>query len=134
LILGWHNVAEIFISESSDYLTKGTRVDILFNEPNEFLQQKVNDLRNQYGDFEINLKNSDPLKLENLKEVDPFTYDNIIILSQDLNELRADKIDSDTLIILLLLRNIKGEMEGQINTKIITQVLNSENQEIITQT
>ncbi|UKN02422.1 hypothetical protein K6119_02665 [Paracrocinitomix mangrovi] len=133
LILGWHNVAEIFIHESSDYLTKGTKVDILFNEPNDFLKDKVDSLKQEYPDFEIVLHDSDPLKLENLEKVNPFSYDNIIILSQDLNELRADKIDSDTLIILLLLRNIKKE-EEQIETKIITQVLNSENQEIITQT
>ncbi|MEZ4924055.1 MAG: hypothetical protein R2780_12860 [Crocinitomicaceae bacterium] len=134
LILGWHNVAEIFISESSDYLASGTKVDILFNEPNEYLTNRIEELRKEYTQFEITLTNSDPLKLTSLSEIDPFSYDNIIILSQDLNELRADKIDSDTLIILLLLRNIKNESEKTINTKIITQVLNSENQEIITQT
>lgn len=134
LILGWHNVAEVFIRECSDYLTEGTKVDILFNEPNEFLKEKVAGLIDVYSDFEIVLHDSDPLKLENLKSINPFTYDNIIILSQDLNELRADKIDSDTLIILLLLRNIKGEGDIENKTKIITQVLNSENEEIITQT
>jgi hypothetical protein len=133
LILGWHNVAEIFIKESSDYLAAGTKVDILFNKPEPALMSRVDELKGEYADFEITLTDLDPLKLENLKSVNPFNYDNIIILSQDLNELRADKIDSDTLIILLLLRNIK-EVDKDVNTKIITQVLNSENQEIITQT
>ena len=54
-------------------------------------------------------------------------------MSQDLNDQSADKIDSDTLIILLWLRKIKESIDHD-NTKIITQVLNSENQEIITQT
>lgn len=134
LILGWHSVAEVFIKECSDYLTEGTRVDILFNEPNETLREKVTELKSLYQDFDIELKDMNPLRREVLSEVEPFTYDNIIILSQDLNELRADKIDSDTLIILLLLRNIRTEGEIQNDTKIITQVLNSENQEIITQT
>ncbi|MEX1001328.1 MAG: hypothetical protein WDZ35_04365 [Crocinitomicaceae bacterium] len=134
LILGWHSVAEIFIRESSDYLTKGSKVDILFHEPNDFLLEKIAALKSIYSEFEINLHDSDPLKLENLQAFDPFFYDNIIILSQNLEELRADKIDSDTLIILLLLRNIKKEKGGVSDSKIITQVLNSENQEIITQT
>lgn len=134
LILGWHSVAEIFIRESADYLTKGTKVDILFNEPNEFLENKVEELKKTYDEFEITLQDSNPLRRENLHAIDPFSYDNIIILSQDMNELRADKIDSDTLIILLLLRNIKSEMDEKVDTHIITQVLNSENQEIITQT
>lgn len=134
LILGWHNVAEIFIRESADYLTSGTKVNILYNQPNEWLSEKVGELKIIYQDFAIELIDADPLKLENLEAVNPFNYDNIIILSQDLNELKADKIDSDTLIILLLLRNIKKKLGVEVDTKIITQVLNSENQEIITQT
>ncbi len=133
LILGWHSVAEIFVRESADYLSEGTQFDILFNEPNELLTSKINELKSLYTDFEINLKNSDPLKFEALKEVDPFSYDNVIILSQEIDEQRPDKIDSDTLIILLWLRKVKESVDNP-HTKIITQVLNSENQEIITQT
>ncbi len=133
LILGWHSVAEIFIRESSDYLTEGTKFDILFKSPDEMLRAKINGIIEQFPDFEINLVDSDPLKLENLESVNPFSYDNVIILSQSTEQKKADKIDSDTLIILLLLRNIKSKTEGAA-TKIITQVLNSENQEIITQT
>jgi hypothetical protein len=134
LILGWHSIAEIFISESDDYLTEGTVVDVLFNEPDEDLKNRVGELQKMYPDFEINLKDSNPLMLDELEKTNPFSYDNIIILSQNTHELRADKIDSDTLIILLLLRNIKNETRIESETKIITQVLNSENQEIITQT
>ena len=81
--------------------------------------------------FEINLIDSNPLKYEHLESVKPERYNNIIILSQSLEENSPDKIDSDTLIILLLLRK---SITPFGNTKIITQVLNSENQEIITQT
>lgn len=133
LILGWHSVAEIFIRESADYLADGTRFDILFNNPDDYLIEKIADLKNLYPDFKIELKDADPLKFDALVEIKPFGYDNIIILSQELNEQRPDKIDSDTLIILLWLRKIK-ESVADVKTKIITQVLNSENQEIITQT
>jgi hypothetical protein len=95
---------------------------------------KVAEMKDVFEDFEINLTDADPLRLENLKNINPFDYDNIIILSQNNFELNADKIDSDTLIILLLLRNIKNELGEGANAHIITQVLNSENQEIITQT
>jgi len=134
LILGWHSVAEIFVRESADYLTSGTKVDIIFNKPDDILISKVEEMKKEYGDFEITLRDADPLKLETLQSSDPFEYDNIIILSQNTSELSADKIDSDTLIILLLLRNIKQEGGLEVKTNIITQVLNSENQEIITQT
>ena len=134
LILGWHSLGEIFIRESADYLTEGTTVDILFNQPDQQLISTVEDMKTRYPDFEISISDQNPLKLEVLQNINPFEYDNIIILSQDTNELSADKIDSDTLIILLLLRNIKQERGGDVKTKIITQVLNSENQDIITQT
>lgn len=133
LILGWHNVASIFIRESVDYLLKGSVFDIMFNSPSEEITTIIESTRERYPDFEINLHNSNPLNLENLKAVNPFDYDNIIILSQDHSEQSADKIDSDTLIILLLLRAISKE-NGGVKTNIITQVLNSENQDIITQT
>lgn len=133
LILGWHNLAEIFINESVDYLKEGSTFDIHVKEPNEELIMRIAELKNLYSGFKIELNNSDPLNFEQLQKTDAFTYDNIIILSQDLNEQRPDKIDSDTLIILLLLRKIKSALP-EVHTKIITQVLNSENQEIITQT
>ena len=133
LILGWHNVASIFIRESVDYLLKGSVFDIMFNDPSEEITTVIEDTRKRYPNFEINFYNSNPLSLENLKAINPFDYDNIIILSQDYNEQSADKIDSDTLIILLLLRAISKE-NGGVKTNIITQVLNSENQDIITQT
>lgn len=133
LILGWHKVAEVFIREATDYLDEGSTFKIIYKEESVELQSKVNALKVQYPDFKIELHESDSLKYEELQRIGPFNYDNVIILSQDLDDRSADKIDSDTLIILLWLRKIK-EGGNHDNTKIITQVLNSENQEIITQT
>ena len=133
LILGWHNLAEIFINESEDYLLEGSTFDIHIKEPSDEIKSRINELKELYKGFVITLTDSDSLDLESLKAATPFNYDNVVILSQDSSEQRADKIDSDTLIILLLLRKIKSELP-LADTKIITQVLNSENQEIITQT
>lgn len=133
LIIGWHRVGEVFIKKSHDYLAEGSKVHIIFNNPNDELITKVDEMNNKYENFEITLTNSNPLKLENLQGFDPFKYDNIIVLSQSSDELNADKIDSDTLIILMLLRNIKQEKGIEVTTNIITQILDSENQEIITQ-
>jgi hypothetical protein len=133
LIIGWHDVAEIFISESADYVKEGSSFNIYFREPTKELIKRVEELKEEYPDFEINLTDTNPFDLESLEATNPFDHDNIVILSQEFGEQSADKIDSDTLIILLLLRKIKSKM-GETKTKIITQVLNSDNQEIITQT
>ncbi|MDB4286140.1 hypothetical protein N9933_02450 [bacterium] len=133
LLLGWHNMAEMFISQSADYLQEGSTFDVYVKEPQEAFQNRIEELTTIYPKFNITLTDMDSLVMENLSAIRPFEYDNIVILSQDVNEQRVDRIDSDTLIILLLLRKIKSTLP-EVNTKIITQVLNSDNQEIITQT
>jgi len=37
LVLGWHHVAEVFIDESSDYLSDNTSYDIMYDHPSEVL-------------------------------------------------------------------------------------------------
>ncbi len=131
LILGWHKVAEVFIEEATDYLLEGSDFDIMFNAPPKELQDVINDVKAAHEGFNINLHDSNPLDLEKLQAFNPESYDTVVILSQSMEEQSADKIDSDTLIILLLLRKVVSKNNG---LHIITQVLNSENQEIITQT
>ena len=133
LFLGWHHVAETFINESIEYLEEGSTFEIYFNKPDQALIDRVDRLDKKHPDFKITLTDSNPLALEDLDQCNPFEFDNIIILSQDSSEQKTDKIDSDTLIILLLLRKIKLKTPD-VSTKIIAQVLNSENQEIINQT
>ena len=131
LILGWHKVAEVFIEEATDYLLEGSDFDVMFNQPTDELKTTIDEVTEEYSDFNIKLHDSNPLDLEKLEAFNPNTYDTIVILSQSMKEESADKIDSDTLIILLLLRKVIKESD---DIHIITQVLNSENQEIITQT
>ncbi|NNJ55937.1 MAG: hypothetical protein HKP14_07385 [Bacteroidia bacterium] len=131
LILGWHSVGEIFVHEANDYLLDGSRFDIMYHEPTVELKNTFNHLKSEYSNFEINIINQNPLSKEGLEAIDPSHFENIIILSQNSDISSPDKIDSDTLIILLLLREMSKESS---NPKIITQVLNSENQQLINQT
>ncbi len=77
----------------------------------------------------------DPLATEGLMRAEPFKYDNIIILSQGNKEGDDERTDSETIVILLLLRNIfKIFPEESKNTKLITEVLDSENQPLVART
>ncbi|MBO6516400.1 MAG: hypothetical protein JJ975_07595 [Bacteroidia bacterium] len=131
LILGWHSVAKIFITEANDYLKEDTSIDIVFNQPPKELRDIVKELSDEFDNFRINLIDANPLMSDELQKIDPAQYDNVIVLSQSMEDHTADKIDSDTLIILLLLRKLTENVD---NPRIITQVLNSENQELINQT
>jgi len=134
LVLGWHNVAEIFVRESADYLVEKSAFDIVINSPTQIDKDRVVEMQKAYPQFKLNLIEQNPLKLEGLKVLKPFDYDSVLILSQNTSDYNAERIDSDTLIILLFLRKIKKEINADDSTHIITQVLNSENQDIVTQT
>jgi hypothetical protein len=137
LILGWHDIGNIFVRESDEYLKEGSEFDVMIKEPSEEIMQHIKEIDEEYPDIKITLHKENTLDIENLSKLNPYTYDNIIILSQDPEEKSAEKIDSDTLMILLLLRKIAKIEKINVRkskTKIITQVLNSDNQDLIIQT
>jgi hypothetical protein len=70
------------------------------------------------------LQEANSLKYDKLLNTQPFNCDNVIILSQDLDNQITDKIDSDILIILLWLSQIKESIDHD-NTRISAQLLNS---------
>ncbi|MFT4969653.1 MAG: hypothetical protein ACI9O4_001402 [Chitinophagales bacterium] len=137
LILGWHDVGNIFVRESDEYLKEGSEFDIMIQEPSETIIEHIKEIDEKYPNIKITLHKENTLDIENLRKLNPYTYDNIIILSQNPEEKSAEKVDSDTLMILLLLRKIAKLENVEISTsdtKIITQVLNSDNQDLIIQT
>lgn len=136
LILGWHNVGNIFVRESDDYLKEGSVFDVMMQNPSEEIKKHIQEIDEEYPDIKITLHEQNALSIDKLQSLNPFEYDTILILSQNPDEQSAERIDSDTLMILLLLRRIKADMNiGEENhTKIITQILNSDNQDLILQT
>ncbi len=131
LVLGWHSIAEVFIQEASDYLADASSFDIMYHNPAPHIVDTVNKFKESIPQFDIQLIDENPLARAGLLNVDPNKYDNILVLSQKDETYDPDKVDSDTLIILLLLRE---RIQGPNKPKIITQVLNSDNQKLINQT
>jgi hypothetical protein len=135
LILGWHSVASIVVSEYADYLLQGSTIDIVVNRPSLSIKADVERLKRANQKLKINLIDKNPMAWEDLVGIDPFHYDNVIILSQSEDDPSPERTDSETMVILLLMRKmLRDNPERHKGTKLITQVLNSENQELITQT
>lgn len=135
LLLGWHEIGNILIREYADYLREGSLIDVMLRNPSQETLNRLNRLKEAHQSLRINVHVADPFVLENLDRLEPFSYHNVIILAQNEEEQSPEKVDSDTLMILLLLRKIGREKgNNDRSTRIITQVLNSENQELITQT
>lgn len=135
LMLGWHDISEIIIRESGEYLEEGTVIDVVFNEPDDDIKAKIEALQADIPKFKLNLIDSNAMKMEELRTLQPLDYEVVMILSQMTGDLDPEKVDADTLMLLLMLRRIRKEMgKSKEDTKILTQILNSENQELIHQT
>lgn len=132
LILGWSSLAPIVLREYADYLMDDSVINIMIEDPSSKCKQEMVEAKKHCPNLKINLIDKSPLSADNLRAVDPFSYDNVIILSQKEDPSSSEEIDSDTLVILLLLRRIfaNSGIEKK-TTQIITQVLNSENQDLI---
>lgn len=135
LILGWHATAPIIISEFATYLHHGSHIDIVINQPSEQMADIVVGLMERNPTLNINLLNRNPVHLKDLIRLKPFTYNNVIILSMSEGKSHPEKVDSETITILFMLRRIAEELEPRDDqTAILTQVMNSENQELIART
>ncbi len=132
LIIGWTEKVEIVLEQYNDYVLEGSQVDIMLREPDEQVRGQIERIQKRLGKIQVRLIEEDPLKTEGLMAVKPFEYDNIIILSQTSEKADAERIDSETIVILLLLRNIfAAHPEEAKRTKLITEVLNSDNQGLV---
>ena len=132
LILGWNPKAPIILREYGDYVLPGSTINVMIREPSEEIRRELRTLQEELPDLVIALIDQDPMKAENLIEAQPFMYDNIIILSQSGEHANSETIDSETIILVLLLRSIAEKSDRPTDsTKLIGEVMDSENQDLV---
>lgn len=151
LIIGWTPKVTTIIREYADYVLQGSHIDILLRpEANglsgaplvQQVRESIDALNEELSPtVRIGMIEHDPLSSEALHALEPFKYDNILILSQGSGGEDDERMDSETIVILLLLRTIfrenaalagdPGQNKDARTTKLITEVLNSENQELV---
>jgi Trk K+ transport system NAD-binding subunit len=133
LVIGWNNKGKTIIEQYEDYIVEGSSIDIVPVEENRDMEAAVSQFKSITKNT-IDIKDINPFELDSISKLDPAHYDSIIILtSTDLEEERAD---ANTINILLLLREVinQSKERGRKAPQIITEVLNSENLELISAT
>ncbi|MEL7498578.1 MAG: hypothetical protein AAFN77_13280 [Planctomycetota bacterium] len=137
LMLGWSSKAPIIISEYAEYVNEGSKVVIALHEPTPKKRAEIEALNEEIDDLEITLVTTNPFDGKELALLEPFNYDDIIILPQNIGtDGNAERIDSETIVVLLLLRHMKNSLiadGAKIKTKVVTEVLDSNNQTLIHQ-
>jgi hypothetical protein len=135
LIIGWTPKVETILREYADYVEDGSQINIMLRAATKDVQAHIERLNKELPGIDIALIDTDPLRTEGLLVAEPFTHDNIIILSQGGEDDSDDRTDSETIVILLLLRHISRAFpEEAKSTKLITEVLDSDNQTLVSQT
>ncbi len=136
LIIGWTPKVRIILSEYADYVKEGSQIDIMLRAPNDSVVGEIEKINQELEEITINLIEENPLTQQGLLAAKPFEYDNIIILSQGGEEKgNEERTDSETIVILLLLRQIFDANREQVgNIKLITEILDSENQALVART
>ena len=134
LILGWHEIGEIFVQEAASYLPEGSTVDVVYRDLSGNTLNKIVEIGKNIK-LKFSYRDEDPTRLKVLENCRPYDYDTILILSQNVEEESAEKIDADTLLLLFMLRRVAEDNRLPTeNTILITQILNSQNSNLISQT
>ncbi len=136
LVIGWNAKAKTVVEEYTDYIQEGSVINLVVHNGTEDELVEINELRGRYPQYELQLFEYNPLDMEDLVRLNPETYDNVIILNKA--EEDTEKLDSTTITTLLLIRQIFKDHEKKtgkkVETKIITEVMNSTNLELIART
>jgi hypothetical protein len=135
LMLGWSPKAPIITSEYADYVLEGSQMDVVIRGPSEERRKEIADLWAGLDSVQVTLIDKDPLDSAELESLNPFDYNNIVILPQRPDEeMDAERTDAETIVLLLHLRGMQRKREKKglpTETKILTEVLDSQNQDLI---
>lgn len=135
LMIGWTFKSNAIIREFADYIIEGSEISVLLKNPSEKQVAEINELDAELDGIHVALVQKDCLNIEDLMSVKPFEYDNIIILAgTETGEgpVDAARVDSENIVALLLLRRIFSQYPAESqNTKLITEILDSQNDALV---
>ena len=131
LLIGWNHMAPIIIEQYADYVLDGSEITILVEDPSAHVQAEIMRLSGEHPSLNLSLVSGDPFRYEVLRSVSPSNKDNIIILNKSGDSEDAEKTDSETILILLMLRTIFEETNLESRPKLIAEVADSANQSLV---
>jgi hypothetical protein len=135
LLIGWTPKSPIILAEYAEYVLPGSRIDVMLRSQSEELLAEIREVDERLPQLDVSIIDRDPMDPETWETVDPRVYNNVIILGQANPEHDTDRIDAETIMILILLRKWLGGEAGDGDrriTKLITELVESDNQTLAT--
>jgi len=134
MMLGWSPSAPVILREYAQYVLDGSSVDVVLHEPGDALRGAIEKLAASIPGLAVRLIERNVLLRSELAPLDPAGYDTVVVLRQKPSvELPAERIDAESIMVLLHLRALTREAAAtrKVETRIITEVLESGNQDLM---
>ncbi len=136
LIIGWNSKAPIIVEQYTHYILANSVIDIVLSDDDREAQAEIRAIKRRKPRHKINIIKANPLNVTALRKLKPHQYDNVIILNKIEDD--TEKVDSQSITILLLLNQLFKQIEektgGRVHTQLISEVMNSENLELVSRT
>ena len=131
LIIGYNAKAETIIREFDDYVAPGTKIKVVLRHPREDIVALLGRLNDELENVSVEWETRNCLLRDDLVGVEPFTYDTVLIMAEEGENINIEDSDSQTILILLLLRDIQTKMGESKEVEVITEILDHRNLELI---
>lgn len=133
LVIGWNSKGATIVEQYEDYIAEGSEIHLLPIERGAEIEREIEAVRGR-TQTPTTVLSADPFDIEALKRIRPETYNSIVMLTS--TSLDQERADANTINILLLLREVIGQatQPDQTRPQIITEVVDSENLELIAAT
>ena len=135
-LLNWTTKTAIILEKLCSYLPKGSELCVFVSSKVPEMDLSKATLAEDYPDIEISMNEIDLNDLNSLNEIEPQNFDSILILSP--GGTTIEEMDAYVISLLIRIRQIliknsgaKSGRESRAWPKLITEVMDSENIDII---
>ena len=135
-LLNWTTKTAIILEKLCSYLPKGSELCVFVSSKVPEMDLSNATLAEDYPDIEISMNEMDLNDLNSLNEIEPQNFDSILILSP--GGTTIEEMDAYVISLLIRIRQIliknsgaKSGRESRAWPKLITEVMDSENIDII---
>ena len=135
-LLNWTTKTAIILEKLCSYLPKGSELCVFVSSKFPEMDSSKAILAEEYPDIEISMNEIDLNDLQSLNEIEPQNFDSILILSP--GGTTIEEMDAYVISLLIRIRQIliknsgaKSGSDSQAWPKLITEVMDSENIDII---
>ena len=129
VLLNWTPKTRIIIEKLCSYIPDGSEIHTYVEQINSNMDSFLVNLKKKYPKVSITIEQSDLNDLNVLKKIDPLSYNSLLILSP--SGATIEEMDAYVISLLIRVRQILRESGASKWPKLITEVMDSDNIDII---